>query len=78
MILIKQVIKYYLGFISHQHTTIVLVKVTRPFICLKTTYPLSLFSIVEDQTLFFPLTEGMYTVKRNSDCRTMTTFVNHF
>ena len=77
MILIKQVIKYYLGLISHQHTTMVLVKVI-PFICLKMTYPLSLFSIVVEQTLFFPLTEGMYTVKRNSDCRTMTTFVNHF
>ena len=46
--------------------------------CLKMTYPLSLFSVVVEQTLFFPLTEGMYTVKRNSDCRTMTTFVNHF
>ena len=34
-----------------------------PFICLKTAKP------------FF---ECMYTVKRNSDCRTMTTFVNHF
>ena len=28
MILIKQIIKYYLGFNSHQHTTMVLVKVT--------------------------------------------------
>ena len=27
---------------------------------------------------FVSLTECMYTVKRNSDCRTMTTFVNHF
>ena len=53
MILIKQVIKYYLGLISHQHTTMVLVKVI-PFICLKMTYPLSLFSIVVEQTLFFP------------------------
>ena len=51
---------------------------SKPFICLKMTYPLSLFSNVVEQTLFFPLTECMYTVKRNSDCRTMTTFVNHF
>ena len=51
---------------------------SNPFICLKMTYPLSLFSIVVEQTLFFSLTECMYTVKRNSDCRTMTTFVNHF
>ena len=36
---------------------------SNPFICLKMTKP------------FF---ECMYTVKRNSDCRTMTTFVNHF
>ena len=50
---------------------------SNPFICLKMTYPLSFFSIVVEQTLVFPLTECMYTVKRNSDCRTMTTFVNH-